>query len=135
MTRGWPSCPSPARLVSGVLVALLLSGGCATAPATTVSDRDLTVSEGTTFTVALDRGAGTGYGWMVDGADAQTVTLVSRSVARDQTVPGASEREVFVFLARRSGTTTLHFTYARPWEASTMPPAAVRAYRVQVIRC
>ena len=130
----WRSRPSSACLVVGVVAALLWCGGCATAPAI-VSDRDLTVSEGTTFTVALDRSAGTGYGWMVDGADAQTVTLVSRTVARDQTVPGAPEREVFVFLARQSGTTTLHFTYARPWEASTMPSAAARAYRVQVIRC
>ena len=68
-------------------------------------------------------------------ADAQTVTLVSRSVERDLATPGAPEREVFVFLARQSGTTTLHFTYARPWEAATMPPPAARAYRVQVIRC
>jgi len=127
----WRSRPSPAGLA---LAALLLGAGCATAPAA-VSDRDLTVSEGTTFTVALDRHAGTGYGWMVDGADAQTVSLVSRSVERDLTMPGAPEREVFVFLARGSGTTTLRFTHARPWEAATMPPAVARAYRVQVIRC
>jgi predicted secreted protein len=100
-----------------------------------VSDRDLTVSEGTTFTVAFDRRAGTGYGWMVDGVDAQTVALISRSVERDLAMPGAPEREVFVFLARGSGTTTLRFTYARPSEAATMSPAEARAYRVQVIRC
>lgn len=116
------------------MAALLLSAGCATAPAA-VSDRDLTVSEGTTFTVALDRRAGTGYGWTVDGADAQTVTLVSRAIERNPAMPGAPEREVFVFLAQRSGTATLHFTYARPWEATTLPPAGVRAYRIQVIRC
>lgn len=116
------------------MAALLLSAGCATAPAA-VADRDLTVSEGTTFTVALERGAGTGYGWTVDGADAQTVTLVNRAVERDPALPGGPEREVFVFLARRSGTATLHFTYARPWEAATLPPAEARAYRIQVIRC
>jgi hypothetical protein len=77
-----------------------MGAGCATAPAP-ASDRDLTVSEGTTFTVALDRRAGTGYGWMVDGADAQTVTLVARSIERDVAAPGAPEREVFVFLAKR----------------------------------
>lgn len=130
----WRLRPSPARLVRAGVATLLLSAGCATAPAA-VSDRDLTVSEGTTFTVALDRRAGAGYGWMVDGADAQTVTLVSRSVERGPVMPGAPEREVFVFLARRSGTATLHFTYARPWEAATLPPAEARAYRIQVIRC
>ncbi len=133
MTR-WRSRPSPAGLTRAAVAALLLGAGCATAPAA-VSDRDLTVSEGTTFTVALDRRAGTGYGWMVDGVDAQTVALVSRSVERDLAMPGAPEREVFVFLARGSGTTTLRFTYARPWEAATMSPAEARAYRVQVIRC
>ncbi|HTK88772.1 MAG TPA: protease inhibitor I42 family protein [Verrucomicrobiae bacterium] len=133
MTR-WRSRPGQARFVRAGAAVLLLSAGCATAPAA-VSDRDLTVSEGTTFTVALDRRAGAGYGWMVDGADAQTVTLVSRSVERDPAMAGASEREVFVFLARRSGTATLRFAYTRPWEAATLPPAEARAYRVQVIRC
>jgi predicted secreted protein len=114
------------------MLALVLSAGCATAPISlTASDRDMTVSEGTTFTVTLDRRAGTGYGWSVDGADAQTVTLMDRSVERDVSMPGGPEREVFVFLAKRSGTATLHFTYGRP----VAPPAAARAYRVQVIRC
>ena len=78
----WCSRPSPAGCARTAVAALLLGAGCATTPAA-VSDRDLTVSEGTTFTVALDRRAGTGYGWMVDGEDAQTVTLVSRSIERD----------------------------------------------------
>jgi predicted secreted protein len=127
------SRPRPARFIRAAAAVLLMGAGCATAPAP-ASDRDLTISEGTTFTVALDRRAGTGYGWMVDGADAQTVTLVARSIERDVAAPGAPEREVFVFLAKRSGTTTLHFSYGRPWEAATPTPAA-RAYRVQVIRC
>ena len=42
-------------------------------------------------------------------------------------------RETFVFLARRSGTVTLHFTYAGPWAENSPPPS--HSYRVQVIRC
>src|SRR4030095_12682877 len=65
-----PPPPRRARPIRPAAAVLLLGAGCATAPAP-ASDRDLTVSEGATFTVALDRRAGTGYGWMVDGADAQ----------------------------------------------------------------
>ena len=126
--------PSPASWVGVAAATLLLGAGCATAPPA-VSDRDLTVSEGTTFTVALDRRAGTGYEWTVDGADAHTVTLVGRSIEHDGATPGAPEREVFVFLARRSGAATLHFTYGRPWESTVAPSPAARAYRVQIIRC
>jgi predicted secreted protein len=94
----------------------------------------MTVSEGATFTVALEGEGGAGYRWTVAGADADTVALVERSVERrSDAAPGAPEREVFVFVARRSGTVTLRFTYAPPWAEASPPPA--RAYRVQVIRC
>lgn len=112
-----------------------MGAGCASLPAgPTAGDRDVTVSEGTTFTVALDGRGGTGYRWSVAGADADTVTLVERTVERGaEALPGAPEREVFVFLARRSGTATLRFTYARP--GAEVAPLPARAYRVQVIRC
>lgn len=113
----------------------LLAGGCASSPAAgRAGDRDMTVSEGTTFAVALESRGGTGYGWSVAGTDADTVALVERSIERAPgAAPGSPEREVFVFQARRSGTVTLRFTYARPWVEPAPPPA--HAYRVQVIRC
>jgi predicted secreted protein len=110
---------------------VLLAQACASVPPAT--DRDVTVSEGSTFTVVLDGRAGTGHAWSVDGVDSATVALVGRSVERTGTAPGADERQVFVFLAKRSGTVTLNFSYARPWEDKTAPPS--RSYRVQVIRC
>jgi predicted secreted protein len=109
----------------------LLAQACASVPP--VTDRDLTVSEGTTFTVVFDDRAGTGYAWSVDGVEVETLALVDRSVERTGTAPGAGERQVFVFLAKRSGTVTLNFTYARPWEDKTTPPS--RSLRVQIIRC
>ena len=114
-----------------LLGVVLLAQACASVPP--VTDRDVTVSEGSTFTVALDDRAGTGHAWSVDGVEAETVALVGRSVERTGPAPGAGERQVFVFLAKRSGTVTLTFTYARPWEDKTTPPT--RSYRVQVIRC
>jgi predicted secreted protein len=121
----------PRRVYPVLLGVFLLAQACASAPP--VTDRDVTISEGMTFTIALDARAGTGYGWSVDGADAETVALVRHSVERTDSAPGASEQEVFLFLAKRSGTATLRFTYARPWvEKSPLPS---RSYRVQVIRC
>jgi predicted secreted protein len=117
------------RLLVAVGV-VAVAAGCASIPG--AADRDLTVSEGATFTVSLDRRAGTGYGWSVDGAEG-TVALMGRSVERDVSMPGTPEREVFVFLAKRSGTARLSFTYGRPGVQSSPPPA--QAYRVQVIRC
>jgi predicted secreted protein len=124
------------RVPSALLGVLLLVQGCATVPIAS-SDRDITVSEGSTFEVVLGGHAGTGYSWKVDGADAPTVELLRReslAISAEQAagVPGAGEQQTFVFLARRSGTVTLHFTYARPGEKS---PSPARAYRVQVIRC
>lgn len=125
----------PKRVYLALVGMCLLGAGCATAPAVGGGgDRDMTVSEGATFTVALDKPDGTGYGWSVAGADTDTVALVDRGVERAPgAAPGAPEREVFVFQARRSGTVTLRFTFARPWVAPAPPPA--HAYRVQVIRC
>ncbi|HKZ05084.1 MAG TPA: protease inhibitor I42 family protein [Methylomirabilota bacterium] len=114
----------------------LLAAGCATTGpgAGGAGDRDLTVSEGATFTVALEKQGGTGYGWSVAGADTDTVALVERRLERAPgAAPGAPERDVFVFQARRSGTATLRFTYARPWVAPPPPPS--HAYHVQVTRC
>jgi predicted secreted protein len=119
------------RIFLALVGALLLSQACASAAS--ARSRELTVAEGATFTVVLDGRAGTGYAWSVDGVDVDTVALVGRSVEREGSAPGIPERETFVFLAKRSGTVTLNFTYARPWVESAPPPA--HSYRVQVTRC
>jgi predicted secreted protein len=116
------------RMRSALLGVLLLASGCTTAPIAS-SDRDLTVSEGATFHVVLDGQSGTGFSWTVEGAETGTVELLRR----ERGVPGTGEQQTFVFLARRSGTVTLHFTYPGRW-AEKSPPLS-RSYRVQVIRC
>ena len=117
------------RISSALLGVLLLAYGCATAPIAS-SDRDLTVSEGSTFQVVLDGPSGTGPSWTVDGAEMGTVELLRREPLG---VPGSGAQETFVFLARRSGTVTLHFTYGGSWAEKSPPPS--HSYRVQVIRC
>lgn len=116
------------RMRSALLGVLLLASGCTTALIAS-SDRDLTVSEGATFHVVLDGQSGTGFSWAVEGAETGTVELLRR----ERDVPGTGEHQTFVFLARRSGTVTLHFTYLGRWAEKSPPPS--RSYRVQVIRC
>jgi len=117
------------RIRSALLGVLLLAQGCTTVPIAT-SDRDLTVSEGSTFQVVLDGPPGMGPSWTVDGAEMGTVELLRREPLG---VPGPDAQETFVFLARRSGTVTLHFTHVGRWAEKSSPPS--RSYRVQVIRC
>jgi predicted secreted protein len=120
------------RLQFALLGVLLVTPACSSLPIAG-GDRDLTVSEGSTFQVVLLGQSGTGHAWTVDGAEAGTVELVRASKERAEGVPGAGEQQTFVFLAKRSGTVTLRFAYARPWVEKSSPPS--RSYRVQVIRC
>ena len=124
------------RLYFALLGLLLVTPACSSLPVAE-GDRDLTVSEGSTFQVVLSGRSGTGFSWTVDGVEAGTVELLppeplDGSLERSANVPGAGEQQTFVFVARRSGTVTLRFTYARPWEST---PGPSRTYRVQVIRC
>jgi len=132
------SSANPMRRVHLALLGLLsLAAGCSSLPVAG-SDRDLTVSEGSTFEVVVSGPSGTGHVWQVNGGD-ETVQLlrresaVARSAVRAGEGPGAVEEQTFIFLARRSGTVTLRFTYARPSEDRSRPSG--RSYRVQVIRC
>ena len=96
------------------------------------------MSEGSTFEVVVSGPSGTGHVWQVNGGD-ETVQLlrrepaVARSAVRAGEGPGAIEEQTFIFLARRSGTVTLRFTYTGLSEDRSMPSG--RSYRVQVIRC
>lgn len=124
------------RLYFALLGLLLVTPACSSLPVAG-GDRDLTVSEGSTFEVVLSGRSGTGFSWTVDGVEAGTVELLSpepldNALERSANVPGAGEQQTFVFVARRSGTVTLRFTYARLWEST---PGPSRTYRVQVIRC
>ena len=126
------------RVHLALLGLLSLTPACSSLPVVAGSDRDLTVSEGSTFKLVVSGPSGMGHAWQVDGGD-ETVQLlrrepaVARSAVRAQEGPGAVEEQTFIFLARRSGTATLRFTYARPSENRSLPSG--RSYRVQVIRC
>jgi len=132
------SSANPMRRVHLALLGVLsLTAACSSLPVAG-NDRDLTVSEGSTFQVVVSGPSGTGHAWQIDGGD-ETVQLlrrepaVARSAVRAGEGPGAVEEQTFIFLARRSGTVTLRFTYARPSEDRSLPSG--RSYRVQVIRC
>ena len=121
------------RVYLALLALLLTAQACSSLPVAG-SDRDLTVSEGSTFQVVVSGRSGTGHAWQVQGAESGTVELLRRNrLPGSGDESGAVEEQTFVFLARRSGTVTLHFTYTRPGEAKSLPPS--RSYRVQVIRC
>src|SRR4029453_8306497 len=84
------------RLYFALLGLLLVTQACSSLPVAG-GDRDLTVSEGSTFQVVLSGRSGTGFLWIVDGVEAGTVELLppeplDTSLERSANVPGAGRR-------------------------------------------
>ena len=95
-------------------------------------DRPVTVSPGDSFTIVLPANRSTGYGWQLAKPLDEMLRLVgsdyqSSSSSRD----GAGGREVWRFVARQAGNSTIVLDYVRPWEQNRT--AAKRAaFRVIV---
>ncbi|MGM3308563.1 protease inhibitor I42 family protein [Anabaena sp. WFMT] len=76
---------------------------------------------------------GTGYSWQMIKNDPHKLKPLGDSVLEplaDQ-APGASENQVFRFLAQSSGSTVLELHYLRPWEKN-IPPLKTYQINVQI---
>ena len=95
------SSANPMRRVHLALLGLLcVTSACSSLPLAG-SDRDLTVSEGSTFQVVVSGRSGTGHAWQVDGGEETIQPLrLEPVVQRAHERPDAIEEETFVFLAR-----------------------------------
>lgn len=84
----------------------------------------ITIKTGDTLTVQLDSNPSTGYSWKVVPDDAAVLAQVGEpqfSLGDKTPMPGAGGVEIFTFIAKKAGTTTLTLLYARPWETDTTP--------------
>jgi predicted secreted protein len=116
-------------LVSILLLPLLIIG-CSNAQKTTIDltlddfsaqnniIKDIELAPSSSLTVSLGSNASTGYAWgdaVIDNT--AVITQASRkSVAPQSTLAGAASKDVWTFNIKTAGTTTIKFSYSRPWE-------------------
>lgn len=84
------------------------------------------VKSGDDFFIALPSNATTGYSWKAHIADAKLITSEG-NVYQNPTssAVGAGGQQLFIFHASGSGTTSIAFAYARPWEKNVAPAKSV----------
>ena len=93
--------------------------------------KELTVPKGASFAVSLELTSGTGYSWSLtkDGAPLLKPVGKPQIEKPKDSMPGATQRQVFHFQAMDSGTADLELHYARSWEKNKAP---ARTFRLKV---
>lgn len=94
-------------------------------------DQQITLEKGNILIIKLLTNPGIGYGWQIIKNDAEKLQPVGDSVLEplEEEAPGATENQVFRFLAKDIGFTCVELHYLRPWE-SNVPP--LKTYRLNV---
>jgi inhibitor of cysteine peptidase len=95
--------------------------------------KEISVPKGSTFALSLEITSGTGYGWNIakDGAPLLKSIGKPRIEKPKDSMPGATQRQVFRFQAAESGAANLELRYARPWEKDK-PPARTFTLKVNI---
>ena len=93
----------------------------------------ITIQKDTILIVKLLANPGTGYSWQIIKNDSDKLKPLGYPVLEPfkTEAPGASENQVFRFLAQNPGSTGLELHYVRSWERNT-PPAETYQIEVQI---
>lgn len=88
-----------------------------------VRDNEIVVHIGDIILVKLRARLGTGFRWELDSLTGESIELLEQSIANPGTglKPGASELQLFRFVARVHGTQSLVFNYLQPWRRIEPP--------------
>lgn len=78
-----------------------------------VADKVNTVNKGQKFTVILQQNISTGYSWNYT-ANNKIIKLYKQETTDN--LLGAQTQKTWTFMANKSGTYKIKFTYSRPWE-------------------
>ncbi|HEY0790476.1 MAG TPA: protease inhibitor I42 family protein [Chthoniobacterales bacterium] len=93
--------------------------------------RTVHLRNGQTLAVRLAANATTGYHWSVQSGTGRCLELTSNTYLESRSSAlGRGGTAVFVFTARRAGSTALKLGYSRPFEPHVPP---VRAYVLMVV--
>jgi predicted secreted protein len=101
----------------------------------------ITVRVGERFSVGLESNRTTGYGWALDVSNLRGIAGVGPSYTPmpppqppgSVPVVGSGGQECFSLTPSISGTFTLSFSYRRPFEPATTPPARTKQITVIVV--
>lgn len=118
-----------------VLVIPVALGACArrAGDATLPPARPLEATAGERFTIALESAGSAGQRWYLDppAPDPGVVRIVGSQYRPPAELLGGGE-EIWTFDAVAPGTTTLVFSYRRPWASHGTPPARRERFAVRV---
>jgi predicted secreted protein len=100
----------------------------------------IAVRVGERFTIGLESNRTTGYGWQLDASDqagsfrgvGPTYVPVPPPQPGGPPLLGSGGQECFGLEATTSGTFTLSFSYRRPFEPASVPPARTKQITVIV---
>lgn len=104
-------------LLATVLLTTVLASSFA--PVRAQESQTLRLAVGGIRVMTLTDNPSTGYGWQVNNAASQNLSLVDIADAgfvRDSKLIGAPGQRRFRITARQPGTAVVLFDYARPWE-------------------
>ena len=115
-----------------LLCALLLLGLTPHTPVFTDASRPVTVDAGEEFFIALPSNETTGYTWS-QAIDDGKILAYEGNVYQNPSngLIGAGGQQIFIYHANRSGTTSIHFSYARPFDQNA-PPAKSLTFNATV---
>lgn len=85
---------------------------------------------GDRYRIAIPGNPTTGYSWTVSVSNPQVTSLISTYLPVTLGMIGTGGLFVFEGIAKSRGTTTLTFSYQRPWENQ---PVETRVYTIRVI--
>lgn len=101
-------------------------------PVFTDANQPVVVRAGDEFFIALPSNPSTGYSWSQAIDDGQILAYEgSVYEAASNGLPGGQGQQIFIYHANRSGATSVHLTYGRPFEAGS-PSARTATFSVTV---
>jgi inhibitor of cysteine peptidase len=128
--------PLVATLALGVASLLLLASPARAlqphTPVFTDAGQVVTVTAGEDFFIALASNPTTGYTWTQSIGSGYVLAYEGNVYqAPGNGLMGSGGQQIFIYHANRSGTTSIAFTYARPFEPNA-PPAKALTFNVTV---
>lgn len=92
----------------------------------------VTVDAGEEFFIALASNESTGYTWSQSTADGKILAYEGNVYqGASNGLVGAGGQQIFIYHANRTGSTTIAFSYARPFEPGA-PPVKTLTFNVTV---